>query len=31
MQFSYTFPWDEAIHTLVQFVEASVRRFAKTE
>ncbi len=31
MQFSYTFPWDQATHTLVQFVEASLRRFAKTE
>jgi hypothetical protein len=29
--FSYSFSWDENAHTLVQFVEASLRRFAKTE
>jgi hypothetical protein len=31
LQFSYAFPWDENSHTLVQFVEASLRRFAKLE
>lgn len=31
MQFSYSFPWDETTHTLVQFVEASLRRFALAE
>jgi|ERR1043165_637149 hypothetical protein len=31
MQFSYTFPYDENTHTLVQFVETSLRRFAKAE
>jgi hypothetical protein len=31
LQFSYTFPYDQNTHTLVQFVEASLRRFAKTE
>jgi len=29
--FSYSFSWDENAYTLVQFVEASLRRFAKTE
>lgn len=29
--FSYSFNWDENSHTLVQFVETSLRRFAKTE
>ena len=29
--FSYSFGWDESTHTLVQFVEASLRRFAKAE
>ncbi len=29
--FSYSFPWDEASHTLVQFVGASLQRFGKTE
>jgi len=31
MQFSYSFPWDEGTHSLVQFVEASLRRFALAE
>ena len=31
LQFSYAFTWDENAHTLVQFVEASLRRFAKPE
>jgi hypothetical protein len=31
LQFSYSFPWDGNSHTLVQLVEASLRRFAKTE
>lgn len=31
MQFSYSFPWDENAHTLMQFVEASLRRFALAE
>ena len=31
LQFSYSFPWDESSHTLMQFVEASLRRFAKLE
>lgn len=31
MQFSYSFPWDENSHSLVQLVGASLRRFAKTE
>lgn len=31
MQFSYTFLYDVGTHSLVQFVEASLRRFAKTE
>lgn len=31
MQFSYSFPWEESTHTLVQFVEASLRRFALAE
>lgn len=29
--FSYSFGWDESNHTLVQFVEASLRRFAKAD
>ena len=29
--FSYSFSWDENTHTLLQFAEASLRRFAKTE
>jgi len=29
--FSYSFSWDGNTHTLVQFVETSLRRFAKTE
>lgn len=31
MQYSYTFTYDENTHTLVQFVETSLRRFAKAE
>ncbi len=31
LQFSYSFPWEFGSHTLVQFVGASLRRFAKTE
>ena len=31
LQFSYSFPWDENSHTLMQFVGASLRRFAKLE
>ena len=31
LQFSYSFPWDENSHTLVQFIEAALRRFAKLE
>jgi hypothetical protein len=31
MQFSYSFPWDENSHSLVQLVGASLQRFAKTE
>jgi len=31
LQFSYSFPWEGSSHTLVQFVEASLGRFAKTE
>jgi hypothetical protein len=31
MQFSYAFQWDESCNTLVQFVETSLRRFAKSE
>ena len=31
LQFSYTFPWDWATHTLVQFVGSSLRRFARPE
>lgn len=31
LQFSYTFPWDRNQHSLVQFVGAALRRFAKTE
>ena len=30
-QFSYAFPWEQHAHSLVQFVEASLQRFAKTE
>ncbi len=29
--FSYSFPWDETNHSLVQFVGASLQRFGKTE
>jgi hypothetical protein len=29
--FSFSFPWDEKDHTHVQFVGASLQRFAKTE
>ena len=31
MQFSYAFSWDKDSHTLVQLVEAALRRFAKSE
>jgi len=31
MQFSYNFPWDENTNSLVQFVAAGLRRFAKLE
>lgn len=31
LQFSFTFVWDESTSTLLQFVEASLRRFAKGE
>jgi hypothetical protein len=31
LQFSYTFPWEWSSHTLVQFVAASLQRFAKLE
>ena len=31
MQFSYAFAWDKDCHTLVQLVEAAMRRFAKSE
>jgi hypothetical protein len=31
LQFSYTFPWGEETHTLLQFVQASLRRFEKHE
>jgi len=31
MQFSYSFPWDENSHSLVQLVGASLQRFAKAE
>jgi hypothetical protein len=31
LQFSYNFPWDENSHSLVQFVAASLQRFAKLE
>lgn len=31
LQFSYSFPWEFGSHTLVQFVGASLQRFAKTE
>jgi len=31
LQFSYTFPWEPSRHSLVQFVEGGLRRFAKHE
>lgn len=31
LQFSYTFPWEPARHSLVQFVAGGLRRFAKHE
>ena len=31
LQFSYAFPWDEDTHTLLQFVQGSLRRFEKNE
>jgi hypothetical protein len=31
LQFSYSFPWDASQRTVLQFVETSLRRFAKTE
>lgn len=31
LQFSFNFPWTEGSHTLVQFVAASLRRFALAE
>ena len=31
LQFSYAFPWEWSTHTLVQFVGASLRRFARPE
>ncbi len=31
LQFSYSFPWDENAHSLVQFVAAALRRFAIPE
>ena len=31
MQFSYAFTWDKDSHTLVQLIEAALRRFAKSE
>jgi hypothetical protein len=31
LQFSFNFAWDENAHSLVQFVAASLRRFALTE
>ena len=31
LQFSYNVSWDENVHSLVQFVAASLRRFAKLE
>lgn len=31
LQFSYSFPWDENAHSLVQFVGAALRRFAIPE
>jgi hypothetical protein len=31
LQFSYSFPWEWDTNTLVQFVGASLRRFAKPE
>jgi hypothetical protein len=31
LQFSYSFAWDPKQHSLVQFVGAALRRFAKTE
>jgi hypothetical protein len=29
LQFSYNFPWDENNNTLLQFIEAALRRFSK--
>jgi hypothetical protein len=31
LQFSYQFTWDPNQHTLVQFIEGALRRFAKNE
>jgi hypothetical protein len=31
LQFSFTFPWDEASNTLLQLIAASLRRFALKE
>jgi hypothetical protein len=31
LQFSFNNPFDEKVHTLLQFVEASLRRFARDE
>jgi hypothetical protein len=31
MQFSYSFAWDKDSHTLVQLIEAAMKRFAKSE
>jgi hypothetical protein len=30
LQFSFTFPWEWSTHTLVQFVGASLQRFAQS-
>jgi len=31
LQFSYQFAWDPGQHTLIQFIEGALRRFAKNE
>jgi hypothetical protein len=31
LQFSYSFPYDESMHTIVQFVGAAINRFKLTE